>query len=55
VYTCGALMRGDETWVYYGAGDTVIGLATAKTSALIEFCLDNDYLGIIGREKGMHQ
>ena len=55
VYTCGALARGDETWVYYGAGDTVIGLATAKTSALIDFCLDNDYLGITGREKGMHQ
>jgi len=55
VYTCGALLRGDETWVYYGAADTVIGLATAKTSELIDFCLENDYLNIIGREKGMHE
>ena len=28
VFTCGALLRDRELWVYYGAADTVIGLAT---------------------------
>lgn len=27
VYCCGALLRGDELWLYYGAGDRVIGRA----------------------------
>ncbi|MEX1997998.1 MAG: hypothetical protein WEA04_05005 [Candidatus Andersenbacteria bacterium] len=27
VYTCGALIRGQELWVYYGAADRVIGRA----------------------------
>lgn len=27
VYCCGALMRGDELWLYYGGGDRVIGRA----------------------------
>jgi len=53
VYTCGALIRGDDVWMYYGAADTVIGLATAKLKDLLEFVREHDYLGIIGREKGM--
>ena len=29
VFTCGAILRERELWVYYGAADTVIGLAKA--------------------------
>lgn len=36
VFTCGALMRGDEIWLYYGAADTCVGLAIAKLSDLLE-------------------
>ncbi len=54
VYTCGALLRGDETWLYYGAADTVIALAIAKTADLLSFVWDYDYLHQVGREKGMH-
>jgi len=53
VYTCGALRRGDDVWLYYGAADTVIALATAKMQDLVDFCLEHDYLHVIGREKGM--
>ena len=53
VYTCGALSRGDEIWMYYGAADTVIGLAIAKTADLLNFVYKHDYLYHIGREKGM--
>jgi len=53
VYTCGALLRGDEVWMYYGGADTVIGLATARLDNLLAFARDHDYLHRIGREKGM--
>lgn len=53
VYTCGALRRDDEVWLYYGAADTVIGLATGKVRDLLDFCWEHDFLGTIGREKGM--
>jgi beta-1,4-mannooligosaccharide/beta-1,4-mannosyl-N-acetylglucosamine phosphorylase len=53
VYACGALTRGDDIWLYYGAADTVIGLATARTRDLLDFCLEHDYLHHVGREKGM--
>jgi predicted GH43/DUF377 family glycosyl hydrolase len=36
VFTCGAFVRGDEVWMYYGAADTCIGLATAKLSDLLQ-------------------
>lgn len=42
VYTCGALERGGEVWMYYGAADTVIGLAVAKTADLLDFVLEHD-------------
>jgi len=35
VFTCGALLRGDEVWMYYGAADTCMGLATAKLDKLM--------------------
>lgn len=55
VFTCGAICRGDDVWMYYGASDTVIGLATAKMSELLAFVRDNDYLSEIGRAKGMRE
>ena len=53
VYTCGAICRGDEVWMYYGAADTVIGLAIAKTSDLLTFVQEHDFLHRVGRAKGM--
>jgi predicted GH43/DUF377 family glycosyl hydrolase len=53
VYTCGSITRGDETWMYYGAADTVVGLAVAKTQDLLAFVHEYDYLHRIGRGKGM--
>ncbi|MCL4534167.1 MAG: glycosidase [Bacteroidetes bacterium] len=53
VYSCGAIGRGDELWMYYGASDTVIGLATAKMTDLLDFVRENDYLHRVGRQKGM--
>jgi len=53
VYTCGAFLRGDEVWMYYGGADTVVGLATAKLSDLLDFVEEHDYLHIVGRDKGM--
>jgi len=36
VYTCGALVKGDEVWMYYGAADTSVCLAKARLSDLVE-------------------
>jgi len=36
VFTCGALVRGEEVWLYYGAADTYVCLATAKLPELLE-------------------
>ncbi len=35
VFPCGCLLRGDELWMYYGAADTSVCLATAKLSAVL--------------------
>ena len=43
VYTCGAIDMDGELWMYYGAADTVIGLARARTSDLVQFALEHDY------------
>jgi len=53
VFTCGAIPRGDEIWMYYGAADTVVALATAKTDDLLDFVQKSDYLARIRRDKGM--
>jgi len=37
VFPCGWIIRGDEVWVYYGAADTRIALATASLTELIEW------------------
>ncbi|HOK54868.1 MAG TPA: glycosidase [Armatimonadota bacterium] len=55
VYTCGAVPVGDEIWMYYGAADTVIGLAIAKTRDLLDFVWKYDYIKQIGRQKGMEK
>ena len=52
VYTCGAICRGDEMWMYYGAADTAIALAVAKTASLIQFVREHNYLHRVGRGKG---
>ncbi len=36
VFTCGALVRGDELWLYYGAADTSVGLAVGKIQHLLD-------------------
>lgn len=46
VYTCGALLRGDEVWMYYGAADTVIALATASVPDLLSFVRENDLMAV---------
>lgn len=53
VYTCGALLRGSDVWMYYGAADTAVGLATAKLADLLDFVDRHDYLDHVGRDKGM--
>ena len=35
VFPTGAILRGDELWMYYGAADQCIGLATAKIERLL--------------------
>jgi beta-1,4-mannooligosaccharide/beta-1,4-mannosyl-N-acetylglucosamine phosphorylase len=53
VFTCGAIPRGDAIWMYYGAADTAIGLAVAKTADLLAFVHRYNYLHKVGRDKGM--
>jgi len=53
VYTCGTLTRGDDIWMYYGAGDTCVGLAIAKQRDLLDFVREKDFLQEMGKVKGM--
>lgn len=53
VFTCGAIPRGDEVWMYYGAADTTVGLAIAKLDDLLQFVHEHDFLHQVGLEKGM--
>lgn len=39
VFPCGSVLLGDEIFVYYGAADTVCGVATAKFDLLLEYVL----------------
>lgn len=43
VFPCGAIQRGDEIWMYYGACDAYICLATAKLSDLLRTVRELDY------------
>jgi predicted GH43/DUF377 family glycosyl hydrolase len=42
VFSCGGLVRDDELWVYYGAADSSICLATAKLSDVLDSVESND-------------
>lgn len=53
VYTCGTISRGDEIWMYYGAADTVVGLAIGNKRTLLDFVHKHDFLERTGRSKGM--
>jgi len=35
VFSCGAIVRGDELWLYYGAADCRLCLATAKIKDIL--------------------
>jgi len=35
VLAAGLVERGDEVWMYYGAGDSTVRLATARTQDLL--------------------
>jgi predicted GH43/DUF377 family glycosyl hydrolase len=35
VFTCGALVKDETVFVYYGGADTVIGVATQKLNELL--------------------
>lgn len=37
VFPSGLIRRGDELWMYYGAADTSVGLATARLDDLMEY------------------
>lgn len=45
VYTCGALPLDDQIWMYYGAADTSIALAVAKTDELMDFLEEHGSAG----------
>jgi predicted GH43/DUF377 family glycosyl hydrolase len=36
VFSCGAIVRGDTVFLYYGAADKVIGVATASLSHMLD-------------------
>jgi predicted GH43/DUF377 family glycosyl hydrolase len=53
VFTCGAAVRDDEVWMYYGASDMYVALARADIKDLLEFVWKYNYLEEAGRDKGM--
>jgi predicted GH43/DUF377 family glycosyl hydrolase len=36
VFPCGAILRDEEVWIYYGAGDSSVCLATARLADVLE-------------------
>ena len=44
VFPCAALTDGDRVAVYYGAADTVVGMAFGYISEIIEFTKNNSIL-----------
>ena len=36
VFSCGAVVRGDTVFLYYGAADKVLGVATASLSHIVD-------------------
>ncbi len=41
VFTCGAVLRGDTVFLYYGGADTVMGVATATVGELMDWLKKN--------------
>jgi predicted GH43/DUF377 family glycosyl hydrolase len=39
VFSCGALVRDGELWIYYGASDSCICIGTARIDEIVDFCL----------------
>lgn len=39
VFSCGAIIRDDELWIYYGASGSCIALGTVRIDEVVEFCL----------------
>ncbi|MHB0934945.1 MAG: glycoside hydrolase family 130 protein [Armatimonadota bacterium] len=44
IYTCGAVVRGDEVWMYYGAAEACTCLATASLSELLKAVHEYNFL-----------
>lgn len=40
VFPCGAILLGEQIFVYYGGGDKVVGVATIKTMKLLNYLQD---------------
>lgn len=41
IFPCGAIAKGDELWLYYGACDHSINLAKGSISLIVEACINN--------------
>jgi predicted GH43/DUF377 family glycosyl hydrolase len=39
LFCCGAVVRDENLWIYYGASDSCICLGTASIADIVEFCL----------------
>jgi predicted GH43/DUF377 family glycosyl hydrolase len=42
VFSCGAVLRGDTVYVYYGGADTVVGVATISLKKLLTILLPDN-------------
>ncbi len=54
VFSCGAIVRDDELWIYYGASGSCVCLGSARIGEIVEFCLScsvvQDYLDAKAKE-----
>ena len=39
IYSCGAILCGDDLCIYYGGSDSCICLGTIPVAEVVEFCL----------------
>jgi len=52
VYTCGALVRGEDLWLYYGSANSCVCLARAKLARLVEAAQTQPESGHVPGSKG---
>jgi len=52
VFPTGAVVRGDEVWMYYGAADCRIALATTKLKTLLDALVEEGHKGMAGPQSG---